>query len=221
MPVERYRLQPLPKIPVLKTESVDEYLKLRREVEAALDSSDAIEQLYVDDIVNHQWEIARLRRTKATLINMKLRSALTKMIMRIKVKSGEVPAPFDMRTLDQRVVIAKGQSPIGFTQDYLDAREAAEGLSRRWFTDAKAREEVAALLRQFNFDESAVEAEAIRKLADELDILDRMLTSLESRRNKALVYLAGYRESVLVQPRARADRVLERKSSLDGPSTKN
>jgi 5'-deoxynucleotidase YfbR-like HD superfamily hydrolase len=88
-------------------------------------------------------------------------------------------------------------------------KDDAEELSRRWFSDPEAREEVSALLREIGLDESAVEAEAIRISFDVLDALDGMLTSLEGRRNKALACLVGYRASLMPQPRGRADRILE------------
>ena len=49
------------------------------------------------------------------------------------------------------------------------------------------------MLRRFQLDEFAVEAEAIRESASTLEHLDRLLASLEARRNKALRCLAEYR----------------------------
>src|SRR5262249_55774752 len=45
-------------------------------------------------------------------------------------------------------------------------------------------------------DESAIEAEAVRRSSSDLELLDRMLTSLESRRDKALGCVAEYRVSL-------------------------
>jgi hypothetical protein len=42
------------------------------------------------------------------------------------------------------------------------------------------------LLAEFRLDEFAIEAEAIRSVFSALEVLDRMLTFLESRCNKAL-----------------------------------
>src|SRR5947209_19401387 len=59
--------------------------------------------------------------------------------------------------------------------------------------------------------ESAIEAEAIRKSSSDLELLDRMLTSLESRRNKALACVAEYRASLAHQLRESADRIIDGK----------
>ncbi len=42
------------------------------------------------------------------------------------------------------------------------------------------------MLNYFELDESAIEAEAIRRSAADIELLDKLLASLESRRDKAL-----------------------------------
>src|SRR5258705_9861007 len=59
-------------------------------------------------------------------------------------------------------------------------------LAQNWFTDKNAKKEVAEILRRFHLDESAIEAQAIRNLAPELEIIDKRLMSLEARRNRAI-----------------------------------
>jgi predicted house-cleaning noncanonical NTP pyrophosphatase (MazG superfamily) len=44
----------------------------------------------------------------------------------------------------------------------------AQPLAKRWFEDAAAREEVSEILKRFNLDESAIEAEAIKLASDQL-----------------------------------------------------
>ena len=87
--------------------------------------------------------------------------------------------------------------------------ETADALAQQWFTTKKAREEVGELLIRFNLDESAIEAEAIKSLGAELERLDRMLTSLQSRRNRAIRGLREYRESVAERARDVSRRVIE------------
>ena len=87
--------------------------------------------------------------------------------------------------------------------------ERADALAQQWFTTKKAREEVGELLIRFNLDESAIEAEAIKSLGAELERLDRMLTSLQSRRNRAIRGLREYRESVAERARDVSRRVIE------------
>src|SRR5215475_13630207 len=53
------------------------------------------------------------------------------------------------------------------------------------------------------------QVEAIRKSSAELELLDRMVSSLESRRNKALGCVAEYRASLAHQLRESADRIID------------
>src|SRR6516165_9639807 len=57
----------------------------------------------------------------------------------------------------------------------------------------EAKKQVSETLSRFDLDESAIESEAIRRSSSDLELLDRMLTSLESRRDKALGCVAEYR----------------------------
>jgi len=75
---------------------------------------------------------------------------------------------------------------------------------------------------QFKLDESAIEAEAIRRSSSDLELLDRMLTSLESRRDKALGCVAEYRASLAQQLWESTDRIIDGKDvlRLEHPSSK-
>jgi hypothetical protein len=95
---------------------------------------------------------------------------------------------------------------------------------RAWFTDQEAKKRVSELLSRVKLDESAIEAEAIRRSSSDLELLDRMLTSLESRRNKALGCVAEYRASLGHQLRESADRIIDGKGVLrleDAASTRS
>ena len=93
----------------------------------------------------------------------------------------------------------------------LDAADYHEAgvLAQTWFTDKKAKNEVAEILRRFHLDESAIEAQAIRSLASELGILDKRLMSLEARRNRAIRNIAEYRESFARKVREGSGRIIE------------
>src|SRR5262245_52633092 len=89
---------------------------------------------------------------------------------------------------------------------------------------ANAADHVSEILSRFELDESAIEAEAIRRSSSDLELLDRMLTSLESRRNKALGCVAEYRASLGQQLRESADRIIDGKGVLqleDAASTRS
>jgi hypothetical protein len=97
--------------------------------------------------------------------------------------------------------------------DY-EVEDKAEALAHAWFTDQEAKKQVSEILSRFGLDESAIEAEAIRKSSADLELLDRMLASLETRRNKALGCVAEYRASLAHQLRQSADRIIDGKGVL-------
>jgi hypothetical protein len=94
------------------------------------------------------------------------------------------------------------------TPDWVSLRALIEN----WFSEPEAKKEVSQLLAEYHLDESAVEAEAIRSRSAELELLDRMLTSLEARRNRALRCVADYQDRFAKQLREVSDRVIEGKT---------
>ena len=71
--------------------------------------------------------------------------------------------------------------------------------------------QIAGLLREFNLDETAIEAAAFRKSADDLEGIDRLMASAEARRDKALVCIAQYRGDFGALLRESTDRLVEGK----------
>jgi hypothetical protein len=184
--MRRNELALLPKLPLLITESADEFDALRDAFEQEIKPRGIIEQMYVHDICAIVWEILRLRRCKVVIINSTFRSALENLLVQLR---------------------EPGQ------QDF-DARGPARELAHAWFTDKEAQKQVSETLSRFDLDESAIEAEAIRRSSSDLELLDRMLTSLESRRDKALGCVAQYRASLAHQLRESADRIIDGKGVL-------
>jgi predicted component of type VI protein secretion system len=177
------KLTLLPKVPLLITESADEFDALRDAFEREIKPRGIIEQMYVHDICSIVWEILRLRRCKVVIINSAYYSALEDLLVQLR---------------------QPGQ------RDF-EARDGARKLAHAWFTDKEAQKRVLETLGRFNLDESAIEAKAIRASSSVLELLDRMLTSLESRRDKALGCVAEYRASLAQQLRESADRILDGK----------
>lgn len=67
-------------------------------------------------------------------------------------------------------------------------------MAGRYFADGDAKAEVAELLRKRGLDETAIEAEAFRLRALELEILNRMKAFQFSRRDKSIFILAEIRQ---------------------------
>lgn len=185
----------LRKRPVLNSESVEEFDAVHEALEREIKPRGPIERMYVSDISAILWEILRLRRSKTAIINAGYRAALECLLVQF------------MR---------------GPTQAEYDVRDKAQTLAFRWFTDQEAKNQVKELLDQFGLDESAIEAEAIRRSTQDLESLDRLLTSLESRRNKALLCVGEYREWFARRLRENADKIIEAQTvlRLEDESTK-
>jgi hypothetical protein len=177
----------LPKSPLLITESAEEFDALCDAFEREIKPRGIIEQMYVHDICAIVWEILRLRRCKVVIINSAFQSALKGLLAQF------------LRPPNQFVVYVEGE---------------AQTLAHEWFTNQAGKEKVLAVLARFQLDESAIEAEAIRKSSADLELLNRMLSSLESRRDKALACVAEYRASLAHQLRQSADRVIDGKGVL-------
>jgi hypothetical protein len=185
----------LPKLPLLITESAEEFDALRDAFEREIKPRGIIEHMYVHDICSIVWEILRLRRCKVVIVNTAFRSALQHLLMQLLKGPGEY--------------------------DY-EVENQAQALAQSWFTDQEAKKQVSETFRRFDLDESAIEGEAIRRSSSDLELLDRILTSLESRRNKALACVAEYRASLAHQLRESADRIIDGKGvlRLEHPSSK-
>jgi septal ring factor EnvC (AmiA/AmiB activator) len=192
--MRRNELALLPKLPLLITESAEEFDALRDAFEREIKPRGIIEQMYVHDICLIVWEILRLRRCKVVIVNAAFSSALENLLVQLR----------DPGQLDFQV------------------RDKAGRLAHAWFTDKEAKKQVSETLSRFDLDESAIEAEAIRKSSSDLELLDRMLSSLESRRNKALGCVAEYRASLAHQLRESADRIIDGKDvvRLEHPSSR-
>src|SRR2546425_7978485 len=112
--MRRNELALLPKLPLLITESADEFDALRDAFEREIKPRGIIEQMYVHDICAIVWEILRLRRCKVVIINSAFRSALEDLLVRLR--------------------------PPG--QQEFDARDGARRLAHAWFTDKEAQKQV-------------------------------------------------------------------------------
>ena len=174
----------LPGVPLLITESKDEFERIREALDYQIKPRGIIEQIYVEDIAYLVWEILRLRRSKTAIINLAFRGALKKVVAQLSREPGELG-----RGVDDR----------------------AEELAHQWFSDPDIKKQIAGLLGEFGLDETAIEAEAFRKSADDLERIDRLMASAEARRDKALVCIAQYRGDFGALLRESSDRLIDNK----------
>ena len=89
-------------------------------------------------------------------------------------------------------------------------QDEAQQLAQDWFSNEKTRKQVRELLARYGLDESAIEAQAMRRVADDLGWFDKLLASAEARRERTLRGIAEYRFAE--QLRTSSDRMINRKA---------
>ena len=169
--------------PLLITESADEFADFHAQLEQEIGSSGVIERMFVYDIAALTWEIMRLQRCKAAVINLEFLEALKLLLLQLLNEH-------DKMVPHQRIHL----------------------LATRWFTDKAARQEVLELLGQFGLDERAIEAEAIKGSSADLAAIDKMLSLLEARRRQALRSIPLYREELAKRLECRSDLLLDQEN---------
>jgi hypothetical protein len=167
---------------LLGAEPANEFASLRKELKNEINPEGVIEQMYVDEFATHIWEIRGLRRYKMSILSSSRLAALQGILQQL---------------LDHR--------DFEYAKDH---RQAVEELARGWFEKKKAKTQVAALLRRFQMDEDAIEAEAFRLSFEDLERLDRMLALAELRRDKTLRCVADYRKILSKQLQRTADQII-------------
>ena len=105
----------LPTPPLLITESKEEFDRIRGALHEEIKPRGIIEEMYVADIAHLVWEVLRLRRCKAGIINAAFRSAL------------------------QAVLTQLLREPGG---SEFDIRQRADKLARNWFSNPDIKKNV-------------------------------------------------------------------------------
>jgi hypothetical protein len=162
--------------PVLITESVDEFVAMRKRLYDEIQPSGLIEEGFVNDLAAVEWDIMRLLRIKAEILNGAFYEALQEILKQVWSED------FD---------------------DYSARDRAIADLAWQWLgNDSDAKEKVARLLGQHQLDDTAIEAECFRMRAEDLERLDFMVSRAELRREKLLTGIAVFRQELgeLVRP---------------------
>src|SRR5260370_42664683 len=128
----------VPKVTLL-TESAQERASLCASLSREMKPRGIVEQTYVDDFATILWEIRRLRRCKAVIINTAFRPALENLLRQL------------MR-------------PPGLFFDEL-FNDRVNALAFAWVSDPQCKDEVTETLREFHLHDFAIEAEPMRMSA--------------------------------------------------------
>jgi hypothetical protein len=172
----------LPASPLLSTEAAEDFDRIHDAFLQRINPRGIIDHMYALDMAELTLDILRIRRCKAGILNLALLSARNDVFRDLLQKTG---------------------------YDYLQAKKLAEHIARRWSTNQAVKKWGKRLLRQFKLDESAIEGEAYKKSAEDLELLDKLEASKESRRNKALRCIAEYRSNLARQLEQASDRIID------------
>jgi hypothetical protein len=166
---------------LLITESSKVFARQHKGLADHIRPAGSVDTEYVKDIAHTNWEIERYRRIGAAILSSRMVEALQNLL--------------------------KQMLPGKDYETHLDLQHAAEGLAWRYFSESEVRDYVVNLLRSYQLDETAIEAEAFRLCASELEVLNRMIAVLTGHRDKNYFVLAELRQSGFLQ--APRDPVLE------------
>ena len=156
--------------------------------------------MYVTDMAHYIWEILRLRRCKAQIINANLHSVILEIVTdRAQYES----------------IVWRSIKPRK------DIQITTTEFPKPSFMREKDNESALQTIEDSGFDAAAVEAQAIQRSFSDLDRLERLLTALEARRDKAIRRVAEYRAGLSQILRECSDRIIEGKViALEGESIK-
>jgi hypothetical protein len=134
--------------------------------------------------------MARLTKCKTAIINLAF-----------------IPA---LKNIFQQLAQQPDTEELARWQNYIDET------TFKWFSTKSAKKEVASLLNQFHLDETAIEAEAIIHVMDDIQRLDSLLAALGNRRDRALRRIAEYRVNFANRIRKAADQIIDAGQNADG-----
>jgi hypothetical protein len=84
-------------------------------------------------------------------------------------------------------------------------------VARDWISNPEIAKKVETGLAAYKLDGAVIIAEAIRKSSSALELIETLLASLETRRDKALVRIAQYRGELGAVLRRTSDHLIESK----------
>jgi hypothetical protein len=151
---------------LLSREDKKAYDELQAAIHAAVSPSDIFEEIWIRDLVAHQWDVMRLRRFIDGLIVVSQQEVLEKIV-------------YQLRSTDD-VFLA----------------EASKALALKFtLKDVDAVKEVNQLLRAADLTWDVVWARTVALNIGAIEHIDRMIKTSEKRRDKTLRHIESHRKS--------------------------
>lgn len=158
---------------LLRGEDAKAFHKLSERINKTVKPADALEEMWVADVVHLQWELQRLQECKAQFIRLKHEEGYREVVITM---CGEVV----------------GQQAL--TNRKLEVEGVEEAIEKAF--------------EHFGFTSKTVSAQTMVLYLDEIERLDRMVSSAEARRNNAIREVRFHRDA-LARGLRRACEVVE------------
>ena len=192
---------------LLRSECEHEFDELLHALSGEIQPRGIVENLYVEEIAGIIWEILRLRRCKVTIMNMSFEKVLHNLIslhLKMRRPATEEESKTDGFSLELWQPPTKSEIERSKKKS-----KKINRLVRGWFTSNEGKQKVLSILRRSHLDESVIDAEVIRASFPDLQLLEKLLISLEARRDRSLRRMMEYRESFADRVRTSTDRIIE------------
>jgi len=189
---------------LLRSECEHEFDELLHALSGEIQPRGIVENLYVEEIAGIIWDILRLRRCKVTIMNMSFGKVLHNLIsshLKMRRPAREEESKTDLLSLTDIF-----RPP---TRSEIERSKKINRLVRGWFTSNEGKQKVLSILRGSHLDESVIDAEVIRASFSDLQLLEKLLISLEARRDRSLRRMMEYRESFAGRVRTSTGRIIE------------
>ena len=193
MPRKNHKAFALPTPPVLLSELAHDLDRVRERLNNEIKPRGMIEHLYLLDYAELTFEVLRLRRCKMATLNTNF-----------------VPA---LETVFRQLLLQ-----IGY--NYPEASATAKDIAQRWFANKQVKKQ-GQVVRQCRLDVSAIEAAAFRKSAGQIELIDKLLASAESRRSKIIREIAAYRNGLAQQLEKSANWLIDGEVLTHDDAVKN
>ena len=188
----------LGKPPLLATEDPNQYDALLTELAREVRPSDFIEWLWVKDIADLTWDIFRYRRIKASYVDGRFRSALVQQLNLALERDKRAAHP--------------DESALSFDLDRI--RDEANKLANDFIANANTKEKRDKWLKAHGVNAESITATSFDAAVDKLEAIERMLASVEYRRNNALHEIERRRNALGRALRQTSDQIIEGEAPL-------
>jgi hypothetical protein len=198
-------------VPLLAGENAADHNEFSQQVKAAVKPIDILDQIWVRDFVDYECDVSRLRRVKVKFFNDAAQNLLKDEILRCSVKEAEDAAgrPFED---DSDGILTEGDIETDRSDEDAEADRAANELAGRWIAgDQGAKSEMRKIFATAGRDVEEVIADvmemAFLNTMKDVEVIDRMIMTAESRRNAAVREIDRHRAMLGLQLRRPSEQI--------------